>query len=967
MKYKNRELGLACAAAIAMPVFGGVREAAVEDVVRDYLPGVTGFGDVKVKSVTVNDNKRTITVKLGENGAYIPLTSAKMSALKDDCRKALGAKYAKYKVNILAKDKNLDKLVLFAKKNIAGPTEVKPFVRRVGAEAAPLGLDGKNIAVWQSHGRYFEPSLNRWEWQRARMFGTVEDLYTQGYVVPFLMPMLENAGAYVLSPRERDTKRIELIIDNDASEYTSGLFALYGPMEGKHSKGFAYTKASLGKGDNPFEAGTAVNFTEGTARWSAAVPEDGVYAVYVSYASTPESCEEARYTVNAADGVHEFTVNQRMGGGTWIYLGHFPFEAGDKTAMVELSGSGDGQVSADAVKIGGGMGNVARVVEEDNVAIPYEPITSGYPRFTEGARYFLQWAGAPDSVYTPTECVNDYNDDYRSRGLWVNWLAGGSSMLPDAKGLGVPVDLSFAFHSDAGTFMGDSIVGTLGIYSTAGSKLGNGSDRTASRDYTDLVMSAIVDDVRATFEPEWARRGMWDKQYAEARSPEVPAMLLELLSHQNFADMKYGLDPAFRFVVSRAIYKGILRFLAHRDGRDYVVQPLPVRSFAINNSGKDKYRLSWAARTDRREPTAAPTYYIVEERVGEGAFRQVAKVTEPEWTVTVTDGDIHSYRIIAGNDGGVSFPGEVLALCNKGGRQVTVVNGFTRVSAPDWFDSGSMAGFDSSKDGGVPYLCDISFTGPQFEFDRSLPWSDDDDSGFGNSRSNYEDKVVAGNTFDYVYTHGKAIADAGRSFISSSAEAFAKAADVPATVDIILGKQKEIKRGRGAYGTDCKSFTPEMQARVKDLSGKGTDFFVSGSYVASDLLANPYSDAVTAAADRDFAKNVLGCDLRAGRAAVCGSAYLVPTQYKAFGKGSYTFNQTPGSDCYAVESPDGVMPSDKSRGATLLRFGENNIPAGSAYDAGSYQTVVIGFPFETMAGPEARSHLMKQILDFLDK
>jgi len=37
-------------------------------------------------------------------------------------------------------------------------------------------------------------------------------------------------------------------------------------------------------------------------------------------------------------------------------------------------------------------------------------------------------------------------------------------------------------------------------------------------------------------------------------------MLLELLSHQNLADMKYGIDPRFKFLVSRAIYKGMLRY-----------------------------------------------------------------------------------------------------------------------------------------------------------------------------------------------------------------------------------------------------------------------------------------------------------------------------------------------------------------------------------------------------------------------
>lgn len=49
----------------------------------------------------------------------------------------------------------------------------------------------------------------------SRLFGTVEDLYTQSYVLPLLVPMLENAGAYVMIPRERDLSVHELIIDRD--------------------------------------------------------------------------------------------------------------------------------------------------------------------------------------------------------------------------------------------------------------------------------------------------------------------------------------------------------------------------------------------------------------------------------------------------------------------------------------------------------------------------------------------------------------------------------------------------------------------------------------------------------------------------------------------------------------------------------------------------------------------------------
>ena len=79
------------------------------------------------------------------------------------------------------------------------------------------GLQNRHIALWQSHGLYYAQTAHRWEWQRARMFGTVEDLFTQSFVLPYLTPMLENAGATILIPRERDTQIYEIIIDNDRS------------------------------------------------------------------------------------------------------------------------------------------------------------------------------------------------------------------------------------------------------------------------------------------------------------------------------------------------------------------------------------------------------------------------------------------------------------------------------------------------------------------------------------------------------------------------------------------------------------------------------------------------------------------------------------------------------------------------------------------------------------------------------
>ncbi|NCU33017.1 MAG: hypothetical protein EOM23_08830, partial [Candidatus Moranbacteria bacterium] len=109
----------------------------------------------------------------------------------------------------------------------------------------------------------------------------------------------------------------------------------------------------------------------------------------------------------------------------------------------------------------------------------------------------------PDSlVYSLNFGRNDYNDDFMSRGEWVNYLIGDAFKLGDKTmngGLGIPVDLSLAFHTDAGITPNDSVVGTLAIYSTQTDKgrFGDGVSRLASRDLTDLVQHQIVTDVRA--------------------------------------------------------------------------------------------------------------------------------------------------------------------------------------------------------------------------------------------------------------------------------------------------------------------------------------------------------------------------------------------------------------------------------------------------------------------------------------
>lgn len=810
---------------------------------------------------------------------------------------------------------------------------------------APSGaLSGRNLCLWQSHGRYYDAKEDRWKWQRCRLFGTVEDLYTRSYVVPFLVPMLENSGAYVMLPRERDEHHSELLMDQDLGGYEE----ISGKQKWTATKGagFGMPRRQLQQGENPFKLGharqvkTAVKpgEKESTARWRAKVPESDEYALYIGYPAVNGAVTDAKFTVHTAVGPREVTVDQTRGAGTWIYLGTFPFAAGEREILSLTNRSANqGVVVADVVRLGGGMGNVARNGQ-----------TSGMPRWAEAARYWLQYAGMPDSVYSHE--ADDYRDDIYSRPMWVNYLR---------EELNIPVDLVLAFHSDAGTEDGDQTVGTLGIYFTnKGKKFKDGRPRALSGQLADSVVSSVVRDIRAIYEPAWTRRKLRDKSYIEARVPEVPTMLLELLSHQNLADMRYGLDPQFKFDVSRAVYKGILRYFAARKQASYIVSPLAPSSFAISTLGSGEYRLTWRPTPDPLEPTATSDSYIIEELADKDPFwREIGRTSSTEYTVDIPRGEMRSYRLIALNRGGRSFPSEVLAAGrsnNNNAREVVVVNGFTRVSGPDNFSQGNMGGFGLS-DPGVPWGTDYSFTGKQYDFDRSHPWEHDDSPGFGASHADRETLPRKGNTFDYVATHGRALMDAGCSFVSSSLDAFVADNSRPEAVDLILGLQKETQTGRGAMPSRFKAFTPELQSRLSSLTSEGCPVLVSGSYVGSDL---------TSATDKDFARTVLGIEWRTSHAtAIGGVSEVRSSMFSEFGSGRFLFGMNLGDEPYQVPSVDAIYPTS-ALGAVIMRYDGTQAPAAVAFSPSGHRAVTLGFPFETIRSDASRTELMKQVVKF---
>lgn len=212
----------------------------------------------------------------------------------------------------------------------------------------------------------------------------------------------------------------------------------------------------------------------------------------------------------------------------------------------------------------------------------------------------------------------------------------------------------------------------MGIYTTDFYEgiTGAGLSRLTSRDLADIVMTQVYGDLTNTF-GNWTRRQMYNRNYGETREPQYPAIILEMLSHQNWADMRMAHDPYFKFTMARAIYKGILRYLTTVHKCDAVVQPLPVNSLSSSlNVRKGKVRLAWQPTVDALEETAQPSKYIIYiSRNGSGFDNGTAvDARSTAADIDVEPGVLYRFRVTAANAGGESMPSEEVSLPCRGRR-----------------------------------------------------------------------------------------------------------------------------------------------------------------------------------------------------------------------------------------------------------------------------------------------------------
>jgi hypothetical protein len=792
--------------------------------------------------------------------------------------------------------------------NEPGGRQRQPIVRHLvgsgrDAVALPGALSGKSIYLSPGHGWTY--SSSGWGTQRPNITGLVEDLSNTDGLTQFLVQYLWNAGALVVPVRELDPNPNLVILDNGdgTSAPTRGLYRENGDAA-KFSDsllaGWGHPTLPLTGTVNPFSLGKnrliAVTPNEtASATFIPAVPASGYYFLSISYSMHSSRASDARVTVLHPGGKTVFLVDQRRQGGSWLLLGRFYFEAGTnetRGAVVISNQSQDdpatATVSVDAVRLGGGMGLCDRGGG-----------VSKQPRADESCRYTAQFSGAPSTVYD-SSTSDDHTDDVSCRSRFAAWLHAD----------GEPA-LFLSHHSNAS---GGSARGTEsyvygpnapdGTYQPTAATLALGSDKLAK-----TVHAQVISDLRAGFDPAWTDRKVLSAYFGELNTSyqnEMPSMLIEVAFHDQPDDIAALKQAAFRRVLARALYKGMVKHFADRDGVSPAFLPDPPVQISARNGGQGTVTVSWSpGPTGGIHGDAATSYRVL--RSSEGRAFDEGQDTAGKTSLTLsglTPGQVIYLRVLAANAGGVSLPSPTLAVGVGQSPQssVLLVTGFTRLDA-------SM---------------NLHLTA----------------GSLGEVERLYLERMNDGS---YLVEHGQALGPSGVAFDACTHDAVeTKAIDLQGYSLVLWQAGKGIAAGKALGAASLAA----LQA------APGVGVILSGSGVAAQLGTS------ASAEDNLFLSDRLGSKLAgAGEAP---SSILFYADKPLAGLETCTLSG-PTSGPYDVQSVDGLAATgsgvlaatySSSKGAIVLRR------------EGGSCAALLGFPLETALPAARQAELVKRLLDY---
>lgn len=423
-----------------------------------------------------------------------------------------------------------------------------------------------------------------------------------------------------------------------------------------------------------------------------------------------------------------------------------------------------------------------------------------------------------------------------------------------------------------------------------------------SLELMDAVHTELVADFRAAWQPDWQDRGQHTAYFGEVNpnhNPEMPAVLVEVAFHDTAADADALRDARFRRVAARAIAHGIARYFAARDGATLVLPPEPPAAPRATQAGPGALAFAWdPPPQDPAGGDPAAGYRVYLSRDGR-AFDDGRPADGTSLIVDAAPGEVIYARVTATNAGGESLASEVVGARAHPDADARVL---------------VVGGFDRL-DGAMVLTDDLS------GYDIGVV-----------------QRVVLARMNDGSYTarHGAAIDAYGASFDAASAAAVAGGAVALADYDVV-----------DWYAGEQRAPLPAAErAALEAFVAGGGKLIVSGSELAAALAAGEPDEQA-------FLRDVLGAALvadAAGTYAVAGAAPPFEAFAMAFDDGG------PGG--YDAEAADVLAPS--GAGTVVLRYGVDGAPAAGVLVADA--ALVLGFPFETVAGADARAELMARAL-----
>lgn len=514
----------------------------------------------------------------------------------------------------------------------------------------PAGsLSNASIFLSPGHGWYYDTGLGRWATQRGNTNNIIEDLSNGEAVLQFLCQYLWNAGARVYVCRERDMQTNMVIVDNADAIFTGSWTTetLSGTYDGNHRY-----------------ASTVTGSPTATATFTPNLPAAGNYSVWVWYRTSGAgtTTTDARITVNHSGGSTTWTQNQQRDGFTWKYIGTYHFNAGTGGSVVidNQSSVAGNRVIADAVRFGGGMGDMF----DPNDPAPQS--TSGEPRWEESGRYYAGFMGKSDwATYGTVTAMPRYaaweHESWETYSCYFAWHTNAPN-----PGTGTE---TYAYSSAGWNGPFDGVAG--------GDILRN------------FIHSELINDIRAGWDAGWVDRGTHTANFGElnpTNNSEMPAALAEIAFHDTPADAQDLLDPNFRRLAARAVYQGIVKFFNSYYGLPGTLLPEPPTNLRVINNGSGGVTLSWNAPPhntgDGLLGDAATGYRVYRSSDGRGFDNGTTLGNVLTTTISgLNPGEVYYFRVTATNAGGESFPTETLAVRvrSTGGTPVLIVNGFDRI------------------------------------------------------------------------------------------------------------------------------------------------------------------------------------------------------------------------------------------------------------------------------------------------